>query len=244
MSYITNLPVNGKFDVPAIFGQKGNMWKNGHKGIDIARSDLDLYSICDGKVTVVGWDPDGWGRYVSIQPEGFPRIRCILCHFVKDSVNVKKGQKVTRTTVLGTMGTTGNSSGVHVHVEIRVTDKNGKNAKSVNPAEYMGIKNAFADNLNAEDYKTTEAKSNAIFQKMIDDYDGVKTVVKPEEKVLYKVKVVKINRLNVRTGPSALYKKKTTIPLNGRYSVVEKKGKWIKLKEVNGWVNGAYTQRV
>ena len=239
-SWITNLPVNGTFDVPAIFGQQGKMWANGHKGIDICDSNRDLYSICDGKVTVVGWDPDGWGRYVSIQPDGFPRIRCILCHFVKDEVNVKVGQKVTRTTVLGTMGTTGNSSGIHVHVEIRVTDKNGKNAKSVNPAEYMGIKNEIANNLRAEDYKTTVEKSNAIFQKMINDYDGVKE----QPKELYKVKIVKINKLNVRTGPSALYKKKGTVPAGGKYSVIEKKNKWVKLKEVNGWVNSAYTQKI
>lgn len=239
-SWITNLPVNGKFDVPAIFGQKGNMWKNGHKGIDICDSSRDLYSICDGKVTVVGWDPNGWGRYVSIQPEGFPRIRCILCHFVKDGVNVKVGQKVTRTTVLGTMGTTGNSSGIHVHVEIRVTDKNGKNAKSVNPAEYMGIKNEKANDLNAEDYKTTVEKSNAIFQKMINDYDGVKTT--PAK--LYDVKIVKINKLNVRTGPSALYKKKGTVTAGSVYTVIEEKNKWVKLSQVDGWVNAAYTQKV
>ena len=239
-SWITNLPVNGTFDVPAYFGQKGDMWANGHKGIDICDSSRDLYSICDGKVTVVGWDPNGWGRYVSIQPEGFPRIRCILCHFVKDGVNVKVGQKVTRTTVLGTMGTTGNSSGIHVHVEIRVTDKNGKNAKSVNPAEYMGIKNEKANNLNASDYKTTVEASNAIFQKMINDYDGVKA----QPTTLYNVKIVKINNLNVRTGPSSLYKKKGTVPAGGKYSVIEKKNNWVRLKEVDGWVNAAYTQKI
>lgn len=245
MNYITNLPVNGEFDVTGIFGQKGPMWKTYHKGIDIARSDLNLYSICDGTVKVIGWDANGWGRYVSIQPEGFPRIRCILCHFVKDSVKVRKGQKVSRTTVLGTMGTTGNSTGVHVHVEIRVTDKNGKNAKSVDPSEYMGIKNQMAKDLNAADYTTTKEKSNAIFQKMINDYDGVKAQpTAPAVKDLYKVKIVRINKLNVRSGPSALYRKKGTVPLGGTYTVVEVKNKWGKLKEVNGWVNLAYTQKI
>ena len=170
MSYITNLPVNNTFNVTAYFGQQGKYWANGHKGIDIT-GNRTLYPICDGKVTVVGWDANGWGRYVSIQPDGFPRIRCILCHMVKDSVKVKAGQNVTRTTELGIMGTTGNSSGVHVHVEIRVTDKNGKNAKSVDPSEYMGIANEVARGLKDTDYKTTVEKSNAIFKSMIDDYD-------------------------------------------------------------------------
>ena len=52
---------------------------------------------------MVGFDEGGWGRYISIKPEGFERIRIIFCHLVKDSVKVKKGDKVSRKTVLGTM---------------------------------------------------------------------------------------------------------------------------------------------
>lgn len=169
-SWITNLPTNGSFNVTAIFGQKGPMWKTFHKGVDIT-GDKNLYSICDGVVKVVGWDPDGWGRYVSIQPNGFPRMRFILCHMVKDSVKVKVGQKVKRTTVLGTMGTTGNSSGVHVHVEMRIDNE------STDLTPYMGIKNEKATGLQAADYKTTVEKSNEILQEMQDKKDGVTKVV-------------------------------------------------------------------
>ena len=178
--WITNLPTNGIFGVTAVFGQQGKYWKNGHKGIDIV-GDKTLYSICDGTVKVVGWDEDGWGRYVSIEPKGFPRIRFILCHMVKDSVKVKVGQKVTRTTVLGTMGTTGNSSGVHVHVEMRIDNV------STDPTPYMGIKNEKASNLRATDYKTTVAESNKILQEMQDKKDGVQKVVF-EKKDIVKIK--------------------------------------------------------
>ena len=97
-SYTTNLPVNGKFNVTAIFGQQGSYWKNGHKGIDLTAADKRIYSVCDGTVTVVGFDKNGWGRYVSIKPEGFERVRFILCHLVENSVKVKKGDKVSRLT--------------------------------------------------------------------------------------------------------------------------------------------------
>ena len=65
-SYTTNIPVNNTFNITAVFGQKGSLWKNGHKGVDITAENKTIYSICDGEVTVVGWDADGWGRYVSI----------------------------------------------------------------------------------------------------------------------------------------------------------------------------------
>ena len=189
MNYITNLPTNGTFNVTAYFGQENvKYWKNGHKGIDIT-GDKSLYSICDGTVKVVGWDADGWGQYVSIEPTGFPRMRFILCHMVKDSVKVKVGQKVSRTTLLGTMGTTGNSSGVHVHVECRIDNV------SVDPTAYLGIANKKANGLNSTDFKTTEAESNKILQQMLDKKDGKSTSTK-DYKSLYENEQKKVNELN------------------------------------------------
>ena len=182
MAYITNLPVNNIFNVTAYFGQQGSYWSNGHKGIDIT-GDRTLYSICDGEVKVVGWDANGWGRYVSIQPEGFPRIRFILCHLVKDSVKVKAGQKVSRTTVIGTMGTSGNSTGIHIHIEMRIDNE------PTNPCEYLKIKNEKAVGLNAMDYKTTIEESNKILQAMLDKKDGIVANVIDYEK-MYKLQEV------------------------------------------------------
>lgn len=165
MAYITNLPVNNVFSVTAYFGQENTKyWKNGHKGIDIV-GEKTLYSICDGVVTYQGYDAS-WGYYVSVKPNGFDRIRFILCHMVKGSIKVKKGDKVSRTTVLGTMGTTGNSTGVHVHVECRIDNT------SVDPTPYLKIENKKASKLNAEDYATTIEESNKIMQEMLDDFDG------------------------------------------------------------------------
>lgn len=187
MSYITNLPVNGKFNITAIFGQSGSMWKNGHKGIDMT-GDKTLYSICDGVVTYQGYDTS-WGYYVSVMPNGFDRIRFILCHMVKGSIKVKKGDKVSRTTVLGTMGTTGKSSGVHVHVECRIDNT------AVDPTPYLKIANKKVTGLNATDYKTTAAETNKILQQMLDKKDG-KSAPTTDYKALYEQKCAEILRLN------------------------------------------------
>lgn len=166
MAYTTNLPVNGTFNITAAFGQIGSYWKNGHKGIDVTASDKRLYSICDGVVTVVAFDAGGWGRYVSIKPDGFDRIRIILCHMVDNSVKVKKGDRVTRLTQIGTMGSTGNSTGVHCHVEIRIDNT------PVNPAPYMLIPNAKTSSLKASNFKFDGACQNAALTSLQNAFDN------------------------------------------------------------------------
>ena len=207
MSYITNLPVNNKFNVTAIFGQKGSMWKNGHKGVDITATDKRLYSMCDGVVTYQGYDKN-WGYYVSVMPNGFDRIRIILCHMVKGSIKVKKGDKVFRTTVLGTMGTTGNSTGVHVHVEMRIDNT------AVDPTPYLKVENKIASGLVDTNYKTTAAESSKILQEMLNKFDG-KSEPTTDYKALYEQKCAEFSKLKAEADKlsaeiSALNKKIST----------------------------------
>lgn len=165
-AYVTNLPVNGKFNITAVFGEEGSLWKNGHKGIDITADERTLYSVCDGEVSYVGYDANGWGRYVSIKPDGFERIRIILCHLVNNSTKVKKGDKVSRTTKIGTMGTTGNSTGVHVHVEMRVDNT------AVDPTSYLKLRNNKATGLNDTDYKVDAKTQSALLSEIINRFDS------------------------------------------------------------------------
>lgn len=179
MAYITNLPVNGRFNVTAYFGQQNtSLWANGHKGIDIT-GDKTLYSVCEGTVTYVGYDKNGWGQYVSVKPDGYDRIRFILCHMAKGSQKVRKGDHVGRKTVLGTMGATGNVTGVHVHVECRIDNT------AVDPTPYLGISNAKASGLMSIDYITTPEESNEVLASMLRNFDGV-TIVTPEPGIDYK----------------------------------------------------------
>lgn len=147
---MTNLPISGQFTVTATYGQKGTYWVNGHKGIDIVCSNRTIYATCNGTVRVVSFDPNGWGHYVSIgDTEG---NRHIFCHLETNSIKVKEGQVVNRSTIIGIMGTTGNSSGVHLHYQI-----NDNNGKATNPCPYLGIPNK-KGTYNSEDYHIDKYK--------------------------------------------------------------------------------------
>ena len=144
---MTHLPITGSFSVTATYGQTGPYWKNGHKGIDFTAADRRIFATCNGTVRVVAFDEGGWGQYVTIgDAEG--RIH-ILCHMVKGSVKVKSGQTVTPLTVIGTMGATGNVTGVHVHYQLE------KNNTVLNPSEYLGVPNKIG-NYNSSQFEVPE----------------------------------------------------------------------------------------
>ena len=144
---MTNLPVTGAFNITAVYGQKGKYWANGHKGLDFVAADKRIFATCEGVVRTVAYDAGGWGQYVSIgDSEG---RRHIFCHLVKDSVRVKKGDKVDRDTVIGTMGATGNVTGVHLHYQLQ----NGNTV--IDPCNYLGIPNK-AGKYNSKDYQIKE----------------------------------------------------------------------------------------
>ena len=146
---MTNLPITGTFKVTCIFGKKGSLWAFGyHKGIDLTCSNKKIYSTCDGTVKTVGWDPDGWGRYVRVEEKTTKQIH-IFAHLVKDSVKVSVGQKVSRATVLGTMGTTGNSTGIHLHYQI---EKNNTDRTVIDPTTWLKIPNKVGT-YNSDDYQ-------------------------------------------------------------------------------------------
>jgi len=60
----------------------------------------------------------GYGYYVKMQ--GKSGVVHLMAHLVRNSLKVKKGDVVEQGDVLGLMGTTGNSTGVHLHWEVRV----------------------------------------------------------------------------------------------------------------------------
>ena len=84
---------------------------------------------------VVAYDENGYGNYISIQQEdGF---RALYCHLEK--VLVKSGDIIEEGQIIGTEGTSGNSTGVHLHLEIRKSSYDTDD--HINVAEYLGIKN-------------------------------------------------------------------------------------------------------
>lgn len=158
---MTNLPISGDFNITAIYGQKGSYWAGSHKGIDITCSNRTIYSTCDGTVRVISYDQNGWGRYVTIKSDdGFIHI---FCHLVDGSVAVKSGQRVNRLTKIGTMGTTGNSTGVHLHFQI-----NNEKGEPQNPCNYLGVPNKVGK-YNSKDFEKTVFKDEKDISKWAKD---------------------------------------------------------------------------
>lgn len=133
---VTNIPLTGKFRVTCEFKRKGNWAAGWHTGIDMTCDNDKIYSSCDGEVTRTGWD-DSYGNFIVVKNSSDGKYHW-FCHLSK--ISVSKGTKVSRTSVIGIMGSTGNSTGKHLHFEIR--NESNKYADNSNPADYMGIPNA------------------------------------------------------------------------------------------------------
>ena len=98
-----------------------------HAGIDIDGTySSPIYAAEDGIVTVSGWGT-GYGYHVDIDHGGGMVTR--YAHASK--LFVKPGQQVARGEVIAMVGTTGYSTGTHVHFEVRI------GGRPVNPISYI-----------------------------------------------------------------------------------------------------------
>lgn len=98
-----------------------------HNGVDFAGPQgTDIFATADGVVTHAGWQ-SGFGRMVKIK-HAFG-IETLYAHNTK--IRVKVGQRVSRGDHIADMGSTGRSTGTHLHYEVRV------NGKPVNPMTYI-----------------------------------------------------------------------------------------------------------
>jgi murein DD-endopeptidase MepM/ murein hydrolase activator NlpD len=87
-----------------------------HKGLDIPGAlGSTIYATADGVVRDAGWR-GSYGLFVEI--EHSKRVRTRYAHL--SGINVAPGQKVRRKDIVGFMGSTGRSTGSHLHYEIYV----------------------------------------------------------------------------------------------------------------------------
>ena len=107
----------------------GWRWGRMHRGIDIAApTGTPIVAAAPGIVTYADWNSGGYGYLVEIQhPNG---SLTIYAHNSK--ILVRKGQTVSQGELIAEMGSTGRSSGPHLHFEIH-TKGNG----AVNPMAYL-----------------------------------------------------------------------------------------------------------
>ncbi|WP_186576886.1 peptidoglycan DD-metalloendopeptidase family protein [Aquibacillus kalidii] len=115
------VPSRGSGDLqwPAVGGfvtsHMGSRWGSYHKGIDIAGvSNRSILAADNGTVVSAGWDNGGYGNKVIIDHNN--GYRTVYAHL--SSISVNAGQTVEKGSKIGVMGTTGNSTGVHLHFEL------------------------------------------------------------------------------------------------------------------------------
>jgi murein DD-endopeptidase MepM/ murein hydrolase activator NlpD len=101
-------------------------WRHG--GLDIAnKQGTPVYAADDGVIIDAGWSTSGYGNKIDIDHGGGKVTR--YGHAVK--LLVKKGDVVKKGDIIMLMGTTGHSTGPHLHFEVRI------NGKVQNPLSYI-----------------------------------------------------------------------------------------------------------
>ena len=122
---------DGSFVWPAsggyISSHVGYRWGRMHKGIDIARPNNRTIKAADNGVVVSAGYEGGFGNKIVINHQnGFTTVYAHLA-----SIDVRVGQVVSKGSNIGVMGSTGDSTGVHLHFEIH------KNGNIENPLNYV-----------------------------------------------------------------------------------------------------------
>jgi len=98
-----------------------------HKGVDLAAPvGTPIYATANGRVEMAQWY-SGYGLYVSLEHGGAIETR----YGHMSQLNVAAGQFVKKGDIIGFVGSTGRSTGPHLHYEVRV------NGEAVNPLPYM-----------------------------------------------------------------------------------------------------------
>jgi murein DD-endopeptidase MepM/ murein hydrolase activator NlpD len=121
LGYI-NSPSRGS--ISSNFGMR---WGRMHKGIDIAANlGTPINAALDGTVTYAAWQ-DGYGKVIKIDHGKGTETTYAHC----SSITVGMGEVVKKGEKIGEVGSTGNSTGPHLHFEVR------ENGEPKNPQKYM-----------------------------------------------------------------------------------------------------------
>jgi murein DD-endopeptidase MepM/ murein hydrolase activator NlpD len=119
------------------YGRKDSMYRKGyHSGVDLASSGQSIFAAVSGQVIEAryapgkGADPNGWGNYVIVRANGYDMLYAHM-----SSLAVKKGDNVQEGAVLGKIGSTGNSTGPHLHFEVWRGPWTSRN--DINPLDFL-----------------------------------------------------------------------------------------------------------
>ncbi|CAH0447987.1 tail fiber protein [Vibrio phage vB_VpaM_sm033] len=139
-----------------------------HRGVDWADYEgSPIVAAADGIVRRHGWS-DSYGKVTYIEHENGWYTRYAHMHTLAD---LKVGDKISQGTMIGTMGNTGKSRGVHLHFEIRGGATNAY--KTYDPLKY--IVNGTKEAKEAKDEENAIRKEKK--ESMGDTIEGVNTII-------------------------------------------------------------------
>jgi murein DD-endopeptidase MepM/ murein hydrolase activator NlpD len=124
-------PIRADVTFTSGFGVRDDPFHRGaamHPGIDLAGAyGTPIYATADGVVTRAGWNNGGYGNMVELDhgrgiSTRYGHMSAVLVH---------EGDHVTRGEEIGRMGSTGRSTGNHLHYEVRI------DGRPVNPIPFM-----------------------------------------------------------------------------------------------------------
>lgn len=122
---VRDYAINSPFGLRRLPGQAAR----NHEGVDIAAPrGTGVYVAAEGSVLRTGYDPAGYGRFIEIRhPNGMTTLYGHLSR-----LDVASGDRLEAGARIGLVGSTGRSTGPHLHFEVR------RGERQVNPAKVMG----------------------------------------------------------------------------------------------------------
>ena len=119
-------PISGG-TITSRYGERSSIRSSTHTGLDLAApKGTTIKAAATGKVTFAGYN-GSYGYMIKIKCDNGYEMWYAHC----SKLYAKKGQRVSAGTKIAAVGSTGNSTGPHLHFEIR------KNGKTINPQKYL-----------------------------------------------------------------------------------------------------------
>ena len=121
-----------------------------HKGVDMAApAGTSVFVASEGEVVDTGYDGGGYGRFIEVRhPNGMSTLYAHLSR-----IDVARGDRLGAGERIGLVGSTGRSTGPHLHFEVR------RNDAQVNPTLVLG--QAFEIKVDAVPLKVERAATDA-----------------------------------------------------------------------------------
>jgi hypothetical protein len=146
--------------------------KKMHDGVDliVQNDDWTLQAPADGNVIYAGW-VSGYGNFIQIKHAN----DFSTCYGHLKSLNVVVGNAVHQGEVIGVAGNTGNSTGTHLHYEVRKYTNEPLSGQSVDPSPYL-TGDSLVQNITKVTYGSSNPNNKFSVPNTVDKVEGEKTL--------------------------------------------------------------------